>query len=73
MDIDDNHAELGQLQQPCPNDQKEQLLKLIFTPEGEEAQSIVASTNLSTELRQALLNLLYEFKDVFELIYAQMP
>lgn len=59
----------------CKTNQKARLknwLKWIHWP-GEESRPIFISANLSAEMKQAILDLLWEFKDVFAWIYTQMP
>lgn len=61
----DVHPESQQLHDR-PKDQGKELIQVNLIEEGKEAHHIFISADLSSYLKQALLNHLKEFKDVFE-------
>lgn len=68
-DITDVHPQPAQLQDRL-KDQLEELIKINLASERREAQPVFLSASLSVGLRQALFNLLKEFKDV---LHGHMP
>lgn len=63
-DKKDNQAKQEHLQDK-PKDQGEELVEINLPTPGEEARLFFVSANLSNKMKQALLGILREFKDVF--------
>lgn len=71
--IDDGHAKPEQQEHDKPKYQGEELVEVNLAIQRGESQLILISASLIVKLRQMLLALLQEFKDVIAWIYAQMP
>lgn len=59
-------------EQSRAKDQGEELIKVNTGEEGKEAQPISICDSLSFDLKEALPDLLNEFKDVYACTYAEM-
>lgn len=59
--------------QDKPKDQDEKLNEIKITAQGEEPKPIFINASLSREMREQVIQLLKEYKDVFVWTYAQMP